>query len=126
MKTLTRKKWISIAKGAGIAAIGALLTNIITVAGDLDWGPWTTLVGAILAIMTNAIRKFGLKDPQPQPVFTQLDLSADEVAGVQIGRQGHKLWVCIDGLCVLRIRSPRIELTDDREIDTTYQSEGYE
>ena len=39
---------------------------------------------------------------------------AKEGVGVQIGATGHKLWVCIDGVAVLRIKSPVIELTDMR------------
>jgi len=42
------------------------------------------------------------------------DIVADKGTGVQIGTFGHKLWVCVDGQCVLRIKSPEIELTDLR------------
>jgi len=42
------------------------------------------------------------------------DFDASEVVGVQIGHCGHKLWVCIDGVAVLRVKSPRIELEDMR------------
>jgi len=40
------------------------------------------------------------------------DYVATEIVGVQIGTQGHKLWVCIDGVAVLRVMSPKIELDD--------------
>ena len=43
-----------------------------------------------------------------------IDITADEVVGVQIGTLGHKLWVCVDGACVLRVTSPIIELDDLR------------
>lgn len=43
------------------------------------------------------------------------DYEASETVGVQIGALGHKLWVCIDGVAVLRVRAPKIELTDMRE-----------
>ena len=43
-----------------------------------------------------------------------IDLEAQEVVGVQIGTLGHKLWVCVDGVCVLRVKSPKVELTDQR------------
>ena len=42
------------------------------------------------------------------------DLEAKHVVGVQIGELGHKLWVCVDGVAVLRVNAPRIELTDHR------------
>ena len=43
------------------------------------------------------------------------DFDATEVVGVQIGTLGHKLWICIDGIAVLRVNSPKIELEDMRE-----------
>lgn len=43
------------------------------------------------------------------------DYEASTVVGVQIGTLGHKLWVCIDGMAVLRVHAPRIDLTDMRE-----------
>lgn len=42
------------------------------------------------------------------------DYEATEIVGVQIGTFGHKLWVCIDGIAVLRVTAPKIELTDLR------------
>lgn len=59
-----------------------------------------------------------LKLPEPtdkneKPIKLQ-DYVASEIVGVQIGTRGHKLWVCIDGIAVLRVTSPKIELTDDR------------
>ena len=43
-----------------------------------------------------------------------IDINADEVVGVQIGTLGHKLWVCVDGQALLRIKAPKIEFTDCR------------
>jgi len=40
------------------------------------------------------------------------DYEAKTAIGVQIGRTRHKLWVCIDGVAVLRVRSPIIEFDD--------------
>ncbi|KKK60005.1 hypothetical protein LCGC14_3028700 [marine sediment metagenome] len=40
------------------------------------------------------------------------DYKASKTVGVQIGTLGHKLWVCIDGVAVLRVRSPKIKVTD--------------
>jgi hypothetical protein len=42
------------------------------------------------------------------------DYEANEVVGVQIGTLGHRLWVCIDGVAVLRLRAPKIDLEDMR------------
>ncbi len=45
------------------------------------------------------------------------DYNANETVCVQIGTLGRKLWVCIDGVCVLRIKSPDITLNDFRIIE---------
>ncbi len=52
------------------------------------------------------------------------DYEARGVVGVQIGTLGHKLWVCIDGVAVLRVRSPEIEVEDMRilEVDENDQT----
>jgi len=44
------------------------------------------------------------------------DYEATHITGVQIGTLGHKLWVCIDGVAVLRIKSPVIQLEDMSKI----------
>lgn len=44
------------------------------------------------------------------------DYVASEIVGVQIGTLGHKLWVCIDGVAVLRVISPIIEFKDRSSI----------
>lgn len=43
------------------------------------------------------------------------DYEAAQIVGVQIGKSGHKLWVCIDGVAVLRVNSPEIVLEDMRK-----------
>ena len=43
------------------------------------------------------------------------DFEARIGTGVDIGCTGHKLWVCIDGAAVLRVKSPMIKLTDMRQ-----------
>lgn len=45
---------------------------------------------------------------------TLRDMVAEHVVGVQIGTLGHKLWVCVDGEAVLRVKAPAIEFTDLR------------
>lgn len=40
------------------------------------------------------------------------DYDAKEATGVQIGRLGHKVWVCVDGVAVLRVNTPIVELID--------------
>lgn len=54
----TREKVISIFKGSLIAAAGAGAYYGIAEFGALDYGPWTPTIVAILAILTNAARKF--------------------------------------------------------------------
>ena len=57
----------------------------------------------------------GLKDKNGKDIVLQ-DYEAKEGAGVEVGHQGHKLWVCIDGVAVLRVKAPVVELTDMREM----------
>lgn len=54
-------------------------------------------------------------DTNGKPIVLQ-DYVASEIVGVQIGVQGHKLWVCIDGVAVLRVNSPSIVLEDMRNV----------
>ncbi len=53
------------------------------------------------------------------------DIKAKEITGVQIGTLGHKLWVCVDGECVLRVRSPKIEI-EDMQLNETNRIEQCE
>lgn len=45
-----------------------------------------------------------------------VDYQDVESVGIQISADGNRLWVCIDGGCVLRIKGIKepIEITDDR------------
>lgn len=59
----------------------------------------------------------GNSEEEPPSEFEspqQRDFRADEITGVQISADGKRLWVCVDGACILRVRSPKIELTDLR------------
>lgn len=46
--------------------------------------------------------------------ITCIDYEASEGVGIQIGATGHKLWICIDGVAVLRVKAPLIHLEDNR------------
>ncbi len=54
-----------------------------------------------------------ITDAKDRPIELR-DYDAKEVVGVQIGTLGHKLWVCIDGVAVLRVYAPSIDFTDQR------------
>ncbi len=54
-----------------------------------------------------------LTDKNGKEIVLQ-DYIATDIVGVQIGSLGHKLWVCIDGVAVLRVKAPLIELEDMR------------
>lgn len=49
---------IKIAKGAGIALVGALLTYITEYLSGIDFGEYTPVVVGIWSIAVNAIREF--------------------------------------------------------------------
>ena len=54
------------------------------------------------------------QDKNGKPIERQ-DYEAEMAVGVEIGHTGHKLWVCIDGVAVLRVKAPYINLNDMRE-----------
>jgi hypothetical protein len=58
-ETIT-KETISIAKGAAVAAVGAVATYGIREIGNIDMGEYSEFVGAFLAIIANALRKVGV------------------------------------------------------------------
>lgn len=55
---LNKQDLLKIGKGAVIALIGALLTYVASIAGNIDFGAYTPIVVAVLAIVVNAGRKF--------------------------------------------------------------------
>ena len=58
MFTLTKENLIKIARGAGIAMGGALLTYLATFISETDFGIYTPLVVAMGGIIINAGREF--------------------------------------------------------------------
>jgi len=50
-------KLISIGKGALIAGAGAALTYLAEILPNLDFGEWTAVVAAVLAVLVNIFRK---------------------------------------------------------------------
>lgn len=58
MFTFTKENLIKIAKGAGIAIGGALLTYLASFISETDFGQWTPLVVALGGVLINAGREF--------------------------------------------------------------------
>ena len=54
---LDKDKLISVAKGAGIAAAGAVLTYLSQWASGADFGAAGPVVAAVLAVLVNVVRK---------------------------------------------------------------------
>jgi len=50
--------WIKIAKGAGIASTGAVLTYVIQELGKVDFGSSQLLMGVVISVLTNIARKY--------------------------------------------------------------------
>ena len=59
---MNKDKLISIAKGAGIAALGAILTYATQFATGADFGSATPVIVAVLSVLSNAVRKFVEKE----------------------------------------------------------------
>lgn len=54
---LDKEKWVSVGKGALIAAVGAALAYLSQWATSADLGQFGPLLAAILAVLVNAFRK---------------------------------------------------------------------
>lgn len=55
---LDKTAWISLLKGAAIAAVGAVLTYVTQNLASIDFGVWSPTVAAGFAILANYIRKW--------------------------------------------------------------------
>lgn len=76
----------------------------------------TTAHRALLRLLKEPDTSGTSVDKNGKPIVLQ-DYHANDITGVQIGQLGHKLWVCIDGVAVLRVVSPTIELEDMRKAE---------
>jgi hypothetical protein len=46
------------------------------------------------------------------------DFIPEHGVGVQISADGTRIWVCVDGECVMRAKDvPLIQITDDRPVE---------
>lgn len=54
---MNKDKLISVAKGAGIAAAGAVLTYLTQWTSGTDFGAAGPVVAAVLAVLVNVVRK---------------------------------------------------------------------
>ncbi len=56
-----------------------------------------------------------------------MDWSNVQSVGIQISADGNRVWVCVDGGCILRIKGIQfVAIQDDRSVDDTKQAEGGE
>jgi hypothetical protein len=62
---MTRDQWLSVLRGAGIAAAGAAGTYLLSWASTAPLGPWAPLVTAGLSVLVNVVRKS--LEPTPAP-----------------------------------------------------------
>ena len=64
---MTREQTASVARGALVAAVGAALTYLSEWASNTDFGQWQPIVAAVLAVATNAVRKWAETPPPELP-----------------------------------------------------------
>lgn len=60
-----QEKLLSVLKGAGIAAAGAVLAYVSQWASGQDFGPYMPMVVAALSVLANAVRKLAEKSAVP-------------------------------------------------------------
>ncbi len=56
--SLNKEDLIKVSTGALLAIIGALLTYLTGIIGQIDFGVWTPVATAIFAIVANIVRKY--------------------------------------------------------------------
>lgn len=61
---MNNEKWISVIKGAGIAAAGAGLTYLTESMASVDFGSSGPIVAGLLAVMVNFVRKWKFSGEQ--------------------------------------------------------------
>jgi hypothetical protein len=57
MKPLPKSEWLSIAKGAALAAVGAGLAALMDTLSVMDMGIWTLAWAAFFSTLANILRK---------------------------------------------------------------------
>lgn len=55
---MNREKWISVVKGAGLAAGGAAVAYLVQILPTLDFGKDQVWIAALLAIVLNIVRQY--------------------------------------------------------------------
>ena len=68
---MTREDLLKLAKGAGIAAAGAVLTYVTHWISGTDFGPYTPAIMAGWSIAANALRKIVMPTDQPSTTPTE-------------------------------------------------------
>ncbi len=58
MNQTLKEKAVKVAKGAGIAVLGALATYSLEITSSVDFGEYAVIVGAVMSIVANAIRQW--------------------------------------------------------------------
>lgn len=67
MNETLKEKWVSIGKGAAIAAGGAAFAAAVQYLGGVNWGDFGPLVAAAASVLINVARKY-LESARPAPV----------------------------------------------------------
>lgn len=70
---MNRESLISVVKGAGIAALGAILTYLTSAISGADFGSYTPMVVAVWSVVANVVRKWisDFNDTSKQWIATQ-------------------------------------------------------
>jgi hypothetical protein len=63
---LNKEDFVSIAKGFGVGLAGAILTYATEYFGKVDFGQYTPVAVAIMAVIANIIRKWTANNEEPE------------------------------------------------------------
>ena len=59
---MTKENWLSVIKGAGLAAAGAALTYIGSISTDTNFGQASVIVSAAISVILNIVIKYMAED----------------------------------------------------------------
>ena len=60
---LPNEDWMKVLKGAGLAALGAVVTYAASHIGDMNFGEYTYIIVPAVTVVLNVVRKVILNEP---------------------------------------------------------------
>jgi len=128
---MNKDKIISVLKGAGIAATGAVLTYLSQWATSTDFGAAGPVVAAVLAVAVNLVRKWAEPKTEARAGAKPITVEA-RAATVQVGtlsvvhtdmgpKNGYGSRIYLDGKEMLNVKSVGLNISVDEVVSATIE-----